>query len=351
MKPELLNQLQQIATGSVYSGSKTNDKDVSKIRETKLKDKLKKIETEIKAMYPNNKTKFFKTWEQATKDFPMPTESFKEFYWNKYLELNPEKTDKVKKDLVNKFVLELNSLETPTQKEHFIRDKISRMPNWLVNEVKDDLQNYSVRNSDTNFNKAKQVYKDDLSKRLNSLADRALDPDVSEEAHINDLLKLEKMNLMDVSEAFNGRFGVVGRDGGFIPAFDLEDRNQVFPNDIYGAPNTDEQLLIDELAPDFIRQYVKGNISNQREKIELDNKASEGVASMMLESGTLTPDKWGEAFSMFSKPEYTTLMKKGLRGELESGRISNSEDMVKSIYMILSQYKDLLGEETNGSNP
>jgi hypothetical protein len=224
------------------------------------------------------------------------------------------------------------------------------MPNWLINEVKDDLQNYSTKNSDTNLNKAKQVYKDNLARRLSNLSDRELDPDVSEEAHIDDLLKLEKMNLMDVSEAFNGRFGVVGKEGNFIPAFDLSDRTQVFPEDPFGNPNTDEQLMIDDLAPDFIRGFVKNSLTNQREKINLDNKASEGVASMMLESGSLTPDKWNEAFSMFSNPDYTQLMKKGLRGELEAGRITNSEDMVKNIYMVLSQYKDLLGDTQNGPN-
>ena len=57
-------------------------------------------------------------------------------------------------------------LETPTEKEHYLRDKVSRWPEWLIKEFKDDLQNFSTRNADVNFNKAKQVYKDDLSKRL-----------------------------------------------------------------------------------------------------------------------------------------------------------------------------------------
>ena len=109
--------------------------------------------------------------------------------------------------------------------------------------------------------------------------------------------------------------------------------------------------MIDELAPDFIKNYVKGNIANQRSKINMDNKASEGVANMMLETGSLTPDKWNEAFSMFSKPEYMTLLKKGMLGEVESGRVKTDEDIIKTLYMALSQYKDLLGDSTNATNP
>ena len=349
MNTDKLNKLQQIATGNVYSG-KSSYENVSEIRASKLKDKLKKIETEIKDMYPKNKKKVFETWVQATKDFPMPTKNFKEYYWNRYLDIHPEDNDTAKKELIKNTELELGMLETPTEKEHYLRDKVSRWPEWLIKEFKDDLQNFSTRNADVNFNKAKQVYKDDLSKRLGNLSSKELDPDVSEEAHIDDLLKLEKMNLMDVADALNGRFGVTGKDGKFMPAFDLQDRNQIIPNDPFGSPSTDEQLMIDELAPEFIRNYVKGNLANQRAKINLDNQASEGVASSMLETGALTPDRWSEAFSIFSKPEYTTLLKKGMIGEIESGRIKSDEDIVKTLYMAMSQYKDLLGGSTNGPN-
>lgn len=349
MNYEKLNKLQQIAEGSVFA-SKTNVTDVAKIRAEKLKDKLKKIEQELKDMYPNNTKKVFENWVQATKDFPLPNEDFKEYYWDKYLSLHPKDKKEAKEELINKSSMEMEMFETPQEKEHFLRDRVSRWPSWLINEFKDDLQNFSARTADSNLNKSKQIYKDNLSKRLANLSNRELDPDVSEEAHINDLLKLEKMNLLDVSDTINGRFGVANKDGIFVPASDLQDRSQVLPTDIYGTPSTDEQLMIDDLAPEFIRQYVKGNVNNQRSKINLDNKASEGVAASMLETGSLTPDRWSEAFSMFSKPEYISLIKKGMLGEVESGRVKNDEDIVKTIYMALSQYKDLLGEPTNGPN-
>jgi hypothetical protein len=349
MNYDKLSKLQQIAEGSVFT-SKTNIADVSEIRSQKLKEKLKKIEQELNDMYPKNKKKLFETWVQATKDFSFPNEDFKEYYWNKYLSLHPDNKQLAKEDLINKASMEMEMFETPQEKEHFLRDKVSRWPMWLVNEFKDDLQSFSTRTSDANLNKAKQIYKDNLAKRLTNISDRELDPDVSEEAHINDLLKLEKMNLLDVSNTINGRFGVADKKGIFIPASDLQDRSQIFPSDAFGTPSTDEQLLIDDLAPEFIKQYVKGNVNNQRSKINLDNKASEGVAASMLETGALTPDRWSEAFSMFSNPEYISLIKKGMIGEIESGRVKNDEDIVKTIYMALSQYKDLLGEPNNGPN-
>ena len=349
MNIDKLSKLQQLATGSVYTG-KTSYENVSEIRASKLKDKLNKMEKEIVEMYPKNKQKVFETWIQATKDFPMPTSSFKEYYWNKYLNLHPENKKTAKEELINRTASELQLIQTPQEKEHYLRDKVSRWPEWLTSEFKDDLQNYSTRVSDSNLNKSKQLYKDNLSKRLVNLSNKELDPDVSEESHIDDLLKLERMNLLDVADVLNGRFGVSNKEGTFIPSFDLQDRTQVFPQDPYGSPTTDEQLMIDDLAPDFIRQYVKGNVSNQRAKINMDNKATEALAASMLETGSLTPDKWSEAFSMISKPSYMDLIKRGMMGEVESGRVKSNEDIVKTIYMALSQYKDLLGEPSNGPN-
>jgi hypothetical protein len=350
MNTDKLNKLQQIASGNQYSGESSYDIS-TKLNSKKLKEKLNKIETEVKKMYPNNQEKIFETWVEATKNFKFPTEDFKEYYWSKYLDLNPVDTTKAKESLIKKTEVELNNLNSPTEKEYYLRDKVSRWPKWLVEEFKDDLQNFSTRNAETNLNKSKLVYRDNLVSRLSNLANKELDPDVPEEAHIDDLLKLEKMNLMDVADSINGRFGVADKNGSFVPAFDLNDRNQVFPNDIYGAPSIDEQLIIDELAPEFIKKYVSGNLNKQRTKINLDNKTSEGVALGLLETGALTPDKWNEAFSMFAKPEYTSLITKGMQGEIESGRVKTQDDLIKTLYMALSQYKDLLGEDTNATNP
>lgn len=349
MNIDKLNKLQQIAEGTVHTG-KANHKRFSDIRADQTKNKLEKIEASIKQMYPNNKQELFNTWVQATKELPLPTDKIKEQYWKKYLELHPDGESKAREELISRTEMEMEMFQSPTEKEHFLRDKVSKWPNWMVEEFKDDLQNFSTRNADINLNKAKQVYKDDLSRRLSKISDKELDPDVPEDAHVEDLLKLERMNLLDVSNTINGRFGVANKDGMFTPAFDLEDRAQIFPQDPYGTPNTDEQLMVDELAPEFIKNYVKGNVSKQRAKINLDNKASEGVAANMLETGSLTPDKWNEAFSMFAKPEYQTLIERGMMGEINSGRVKNEKDIMKTLYMALNQYKDLFQGDVNAPN-
>lgn len=219
MNTDKLNKLQQIAEGSVYTG-RANNNNFSELKATKLKTKLKSIEDGIKQMYPKNKEQVFKTWVQATKEFPLPTKEFKDYYWNKYLDLHPEGKDVAKKEMISRAELEMKMFETPTEKEYYLREQIARWPNWMANEFKDDLQNFSTRNADVNLNKAKQVYKDDLTKRLNKLSSKELDPDVPEEVHTNDLLKLERMNLLDVANAINGRFGVANKEGSFVPAND-----------------------------------------------------------------------------------------------------------------------------------
>ena len=349
MNQDLMNQLQQIASGKVYSGSDSYDK-INEVKAGDLKRKLNQLESDIKQMYPTKPEKVFETFKQQTKNIALPTDSIKEFYWNKYLDMHPDGRDAAKSLLVRQTEQEMDMFNSPAEKEFFLRDKVSRFPSWLTKEFKGDIQNLSFRNSYSNLSKSKQVYKDDLSKRLSKLADRQLDPDVGEEAHVNDLMKLEKMNLMDVADSLNGRFGVADKNGNFNPAFDLKDRSQVFPNQSDSTPGPDEQLMVDDLAPPFIRDYVKGNLANQRSRINMDNKASEGVAGMMLEQGKFTMDKWGEAFSMFAKPDYTALIERGLKGEINSGRVRSDEDLTKAIYMATNQYKDLLGDTNNATN-
>ena len=177
-----------------------------------------------------------------------------------------------------------------------------------------------------------------------------MDPDVGVDAHMNDLLKLEQLNLLPVADAFNGRFGVVNKTGGFTPAFDLQDRETVFEKDPAGSPGINEQLMISDLSPPLIRDYVVGNLANQRNKINLDNKTAEGVAGMMLDQGKLTPDKWGEAFSMFQKPHYETLITRGLKGEIAAGRLKTNDDLSRILYTAVNQYKDFLGDIPDATN-
>lgn len=344
MNTDKLSKLQQIASGSTYA-AENNYEAANKINTVKLKEKVNSIKATAQAMYPKNSNKAFETFVEQTKSIPLTNKEFKEWYWEQYLSFNPNDRQTIKSNLIKRTEDELKLLQTPTEKEHFLRDKVSKWPNWLTNEFKDDLQSFSTRNADTNLNKAKLVYKDNLYSRLNKLLDRELDPDVGDTAHVDDLMKLEKMNLLDVADAFNGRFGVVSKNGQFVPAFDLEDRSQVYSNDPYGTPSTNEQVMIDELAPDFISNFVKTNLTNNRNKINLDNQASEGFASSVLESGGFEQDKWKEAFSMFAKPDYSTLIKKGLVGEMNAGRAYSDEALVKKLWMAMNEYKDFLGED------
>ena len=82
----------------------------------------------------------------------------------------------------------------------------------------------------------------------------------------------------------------------------------------------------------------------------VDNKAAEGVAGMLLDQGKLTPDKWGEAFSMFEKPHYETLITRGLQGEIAAGRLKTNDDLSRILYTAVNQYKDFLGDTPDATN-
>jgi hypothetical protein len=351
MNQDRLNKLQQLAINNTSSPSNMYSL-VTEQTVDAFNNKIKRFKDKATQMFPNNKEKAFETWYNNTKDLVFPNNKAKENYWSMYYSLNPKEKTEIQDEILDNIEQELKFIDTPNEKEHFLRDKISKLPSFFEDEYKDYLQQLSARNANTNLNKAYQFYKDDLSNRLSKLSYKELDPDVSKDEHIKDLLKLEKMNLLDVSEAANGRFGVVGKDGKFIPAFDIEDRNNIFPNDKSSSPLLSEQLAIDDLATDFLNKYVDGNIAFQRNKIKTDNAETENIARRLLQTGSLKPEKWNEAFSMFSKPNYQDLITMGLQGEMESGRIKSDEDIVKTLYSTIAEYKDIFNniekvEETN----
>lgn len=339
MDYQKISKLQNIAESIVNPLNQTSE-EINILIAEQFKNKIKNIEQTAKRMYPSLKYKQHETFVEMTKDIEIPNDSLKDYYWNKYIELSPFKPEETKNKLIDKITYELSLFNTPTEKEHFLRDSISKWPSWLTKEYKDDLQNYSVRNADANLNKAKLVYKDDLTTRLKEFLTSPLDPDVSEGVHYKDILNLETNGLLNVSKVINGRFGVVDKKGSFIPATDLQNRSDILEDSI-SKPTVDEQLMVNELAPSFIKEFVNLNLTNQRNKIKTDNKVTEGFAGMLLDNGTLPIEKWSEAFSMFEKPEYSSLIKRGLIGQINNGKVNTHEDMVKSIWQAMSQYKEV----------
>lgn len=337
--PNKISKLQDIATMMV-NPSNYSEQQVTDLISEQFKNKIKTIEQTVKQMYPTLKGKQHDTFVDMTKDLEIPNDKLKDYYWNKYLELSPHSIDETKNKLIDQITYKLGLYNTPTEKEHFLRDSISKWPNWLTKEYIGDLQNYSIKNADANLNKAKLIYKDDLSNRLKGFLTSPLDPDVSESVHIKDILDLETKGLLNVAKVINGRFGVVDKKGSFIPATDLQSRSDVFENQT-SQPTIDEQLMVNDLAPSFIKEFVGLNLNGQRTKINTDNKVAEGFAGMLLDNGTLPIEKWSEAFSMFEKPEYTSLIKRGLIGQMNTGKVKTHEDIVKSIWQAMSQYKEM----------
>jgi hypothetical protein len=349
MNTDKLSKLQQIASGSQYATASSYDNS-EKINNEFLKQKIKTIVNSTKAMYKNDTFRGFESFQEQTKNIPLVNDEIKEWYWNTYLNYDESFKDKVKENLISDTEIDLESLDTAVKKEHYLRDKVSRWPKWLVEEFKDDLQNFSTKNAHSNLNKAKLLYQDDLSKRLFKLNDQDLDPDVGESVHLADMLKLEKMNLLDVAKSFNGRLGVMGSNKEFILANDLKDISEVYKNRNAQTPSIEEQLVIDELAPDFISNHVKAKLLNQREKINLDNKVTESLAANILESGSLSRDKWKEAFSLFDKPDYEQLIQRAIVGEINAGRVYSDEELVKTIWSSMNEYKDYFNNTLDEGN-
>ena len=343
-----ISKLQGIAEGTVNASGQTSE-EINQFVYDRFKKKIQDYVDTVTKMYPNLKHKQHEAFVELTKDIQIPNDKAKEYYWNKYMEISPFTQEETKNKLINRITTELGLFNSPTEKEHFLRDGLAKWPNWLTREYTDDLKNYSVRNADSNLNKAKLVYTDDLSKRLNTFLQFPLDPDVAQTDHVNDFKKLEQEGLLNVAKIINGRVGVVNSKGVFIPASDFTKRSEVFESNS-NAPTLDEKLMVSDLSPPFIENFVKTNLTIERNKINTDNKVTEGFAGMLLDSGALPIENWKNAFSMFEKPEYTSLIKRGIIGHINNGQLKNDEEVVRSIWQAMNQYKEVFDNPVDYPN-
>jgi hypothetical protein len=342
-KKDLMSSLQKIASESVSGTISISTKEQELIDKQDIA-KIKQVSEVASKMYPNNPVSRFNYWKKNINVDGMSNNARNE-YWQTYQNIHPRGIEGAQSDFVNVTLNEVNLINGVSNKEFFLRDRIDNSPAWARTVLEPELAKLSTTVANANLSKANQVYSKSLSDKINNfILQNDLDPDVSVEQHTADFVRLEQLNLFDVANVINGRIGIYGQNNQFIPGFAVENRQQVFPKDQFGAPSFAEQVLVRDSAINPIKQAVDMKLSAQRSVISMQERQSAMEATKLLEQGFYALDRWGEAFSINAESNPQDQIIRGLKGEIASKRITNEQELAESIYTAMSKYPTMFGD-------
>jgi hypothetical protein len=343
MAKNLFTALQKIAS-EASSPVTVNEQGNQELLIAQDTAKINDVTNLASTMYPNNPDKRFAYWKKNISLDGMSNEA-RAMYWKQYEQMHPRGLDGAKSDFVNVTLNELGLTIGVSNKEFLLRDRIANSPPWAQQILEPELAKYSTVVANANYSKANQVYSKALQEKVNRfVSQNSLDPDISIDQHTSDFLKMEQLNLLDVASVVNGRVGAHNDKGEFIPGFALADRKMVFPNDAFGTPSPVEQVLVRNTATKPIKDALETKIINQRSDIARQERATAMEATKMLEDGSYTIDRWGEAFSINPESSPMDQVMRGLKGEIKTGRIKSEQELIEGIYTAMAKYPSMFGD-------
>lgn len=337
-KRNWLEELQNIATqaiGPADTKPEVADEEINKAAVAKVNE----VTALANQMYPQDANSRFDFWKSQMDIAELPTAA-KNTYWKNYETMHPDGIDGATRDFVNVTKRELDMIPGMSQKEFFLRERVTQTPDWARKELEPLLAQVSTTVANANLNKAQQVYVSELDTRVNSFLSKVqLDPDVAIEDHVNDMMKLEQMNLLEMAQVKNGRVGFMKDGTQFVPAFGLQDSDQVLQNRAV-TPSLGEQVLVREVGLQPIKNAVEFNVTKGRREIETQEETAKVVATRYLRDGKYTMDTWDKAFSMLPDMSMEDRVVMGLQGEMAAGRIKNEKQLAQAIYQSVNKYKN-----------
>lgn len=266
----------------------------------------------------------------------------REDYWSSVLQVFPG-SEAQAKDFLRAHIA-TKSKGDPYEEEGALRNLATKVPSWALTEMQPKLGFLQSVNSNQNLMKAISLYKTNLDSRMKKMMSSPLDSDVPEEEHLKDFLKLESSNLLDVAQVANGRLVVANNNGKILPAFQMENRNQVIKDDPNGTPPESEMALIYKAAPEIMQRHIKENLTKGKDVLAMSNRASSSVAIKMLENNQLDIPNWGEAFAITNNMEPDFVMNKAIDGYVSKNPYMSEKDMFQKAIEISNAYPDMISE-------
>ena len=336
-KKNLFDELQRMATQSV-TPLQTNTATADDIVNESAIQKVNQITELASKMYPDDANSRFGFWKSQLNVGELP-QGGKQAYWKTYESMHPEGINGATRDFVTITKKELDYIPGMAEKEFFLRERVTQTPDWAKKELEPLLAEVSTTVANANYNKAQQVYVSDLQTRVNAfLSNQQLDPDVAIDDHVNDMLKLEQMNLMEMASVMNGRVGIMKDGRSFVPAFGMTDSEQIVKDSAI-TPSLHEQFVVHEIGLQPIKDAVTTNITSSRNKIKIQEVTSKNIAQQYLRQGKYDMNSWDKAFSMMPNVPMQDRVIMGLQGEIDAGRITNEKQLAQAIFMATEKYK------------
>jgi hypothetical protein len=307
-------------------------------------------------LYGEDNQKVFDTWYAGTSDFDLNKDT-KKYYWDKYESLAGDKNI-AREALSNQVRTRLNSLETTAEKEYYIRDNLNRWPDWMAKEYEPSLANLMIVNQTKDMMKGELVYKTSTLNKVSSiLSNTELTPDIPEEDHINDFLKLETLGVLSGATIVDGRVGVSNENREFQPAWSINNSSEISDKAIKSTPA--ELAFLRDSVFGEIKDLVSVNLSEGRNKIKDQNKELKFSMLYEMRQGNIDMDKWGDVASMIETPSdnpissLLILFDEGIKGMIDkaeegSEHSMNEKEVVNMINLAFTKYGHLFGALNNG---
>lgn len=357
-KEESLQKLEEIAS---ESGQQNTDYSVldSQLKQHTSNVSIKKSEElaqQVQQLYPEDRQKAFDTWNAGTQDFDL-NPATKNYYWKTYEKLSPDPS-LYKEALTSPVKDKLRTLETTAEKEYYIRDNLNKWPDWLSSEYESSLAGLMMVNQTKDMLKGEISYKTNTIDTVNKLLENApLSPDIREEDHVADLLKLETMGFLNAATIYNGRIGVANKEKEFQPAWSIKNASEVSEDAMQPIP-AEAAFLRDSVASE-IKDLVSVKLGDAREKIREQNKEIKFIMLSEMSQGNIPMDKWGDVASMIEDPQEDSigslmfLFSEGIKGMIRQAEKGTDEPVKDTeindmIMLAFTKYANLFGELYNG---
>ena len=314
-----LNKLYTLATGKNLTQASV--KNSINLNSKQKLDTIQNKRAKYKGLYEDPYNAWVSWYRDIEKD--IDTNNSDEAW--KIMESNfPGSQEQARDWLRNNIKEETNSKTDKYSQEILLKNKMSKAPSWLAEEMLPDLARLSNDISMQNVSKVKTVYKKDMLDKLLKIQLTELDPEVPVEVHVDDAMKLELLGLLDSATIANGRFVITNENGSIKPAFTL-DISQDDTTNIGIGPEAD---MIREIATPIISNAVDSAINNISDTVAMDNRVASGATIDMLKRGDLDTSEWKNALSILGNKD--NVISAGIEGMLTNNPYMDPEDIMNS---------------------
>jgi hypothetical protein len=305
-----LQKLFEIATGQQPETQRLT----AAKKKTNTLDRVKKRKDIFKSIYNDPFDAFEKWYQDSLKD--VSSDNADEF-WSEAEQEFPGSPDQAKDWLRS----QVKKPTDPAARESSLRNTMTKAPSWLNQELSPELANTEQEVTSQNLSKSQLAYRKVLENKIQAFKFDQLDPDVPAEIHVDDMIKLELMGLLDGASIIEGRFATTNRDGSIQPAFALS--NSTEANGVGLGPETE---LITKMAKPLFERAVVDGLDTGIATQEMNNRAVTGAGLQMLPN--MDVSEWSTILGAMPKQDIPAAVQQGFNRRAEIDPFASGEEML-----------------------